>query len=82
MDESGCKMTTTNVIHHKRFVNGKWVDVRKHDREIEYGLKPGYSKGYGEGKLTDLSTKEKAEEYFLGKDPRKHKHYKFYGGKK
>jgi len=24
---------------------------------------------------------EEAEEYFLGKDPRKHKDYKFYGGK-
>ena len=25
--------------------------------------------------------KEKTEEYFLGKNPRKHKDYKFYGGK-
>jgi len=25
--------------------------------------------------------KEETEEYFLGKDPRKHKDYKFYGGK-
>lgn len=26
-------MTTTNVIHHKRFVNGKWVDVEQHERK-------------------------------------------------
>ena len=26
----------TNVRHHKRFVNGKWVDVIQHNRELDY----------------------------------------------
>lgn len=87
VDEDG-KLVASGVLNKKEAtaiaekMNKEYRDERIADPKIPHHFGKTFGKTLRGEWREEAKSKEDTEEYFLGKDPRKHKDYKYFLGKK